>query len=57
MNYHIYKNVFTGLYHTTLLGDKFSNYHGQGPTVEDAVTSLKIRVNQLKWLKLSGNLI
>lgn len=47
MNYTIHKDIFTGLYYTLLLGGRFSNCHGQGPTPEDAITSLKIRVNQL----------
>lgn len=48
MNYSIFSDVFTGLYHTTLLGGEFANCHGQGSTPESAVVSLKIRVNQLR---------
>lgn len=48
MQYHIFRDVFTGLYYTTLLGGEFANCHGQGSTEDGAVTSLKIRVNQLR---------
>ncbi len=48
MQYHVYRDVFTGLIYTTLLGGEFSNCHGQGKTEEEAVISLKIRVNQLR---------
>jgi len=48
MEYSIYRDIFTSLYHTTLLGGEFANCHGQGSTPEGAVTSLKIRVNQLR---------
>jgi hypothetical protein len=48
LNYSIFQDVFTGLYHSTLLGGKFSNCHGQGRSAKEAVISLKIRVNQLK---------
>ena len=48
MKYDIYYNIFISMYSTTLLGGEFSNCHGQGSTPELAVTSLKIRVNQLR---------
>ena len=48
MKYSIFRDVFTQLYYTTLLGGEFSNCHGQGATANSAVTSLKIRVNQLR---------
>lgn len=48
MKYNISYDVFTRLYHTTLLGGEFDNCHGQGPTKESAVASLKIRVYQLR---------
>jgi len=48
MKYSYYQDVFTGLYYTTLLGGEFSNCHGQGSTLDSAVMSLKIRVNQLR---------
>ena len=51
MKYSIYRDVFTRLYYTTLLGGEFSNCHGQGSTPEFAVISLKIRVNQLRRVK------
>jgi len=48
LKYNIYRDVFTGLYYTTLLGGEFSNCHGQGSTASGAVDSLKIRVIQLR---------
>jgi len=48
MKYIIHYNFFAGLYNSTLLGGEFSNCHGQGLTPEDAIISLKIRVNQLR---------
>jgi len=48
MQYSIYRSVFTNLYYTTLLGGEFSNCYGQGSTLDLAITSLKIRVNQLR---------
>ena len=48
MKYSIFREVFTGLYYSTLLGGEFSNCHGQGSTIDGAVASLKIRVMQLR---------
>jgi hypothetical protein len=48
MKYHLSKDLFSGLYITTLLGGEFANCHGQGLTPNEAVISLKIRVNQLR---------
>ena len=48
MKYSIWHNVFTSLYYTTLLGGEFANCHGQGRTPNEAIVSLKIRVNQLR---------
>lgn len=48
MKYHIDYNIFTGLHYATLLGGDFDNCYGQGRTPEDAVDSLKIRMNQLR---------
>ena len=48
MNCSTHYNIFTGLYYTTLLGGEFSNCHGQGRTPDEAVVSLRIRVNQLR---------
>ena len=48
MKYIIWRNIFTGLYHTTLLGGEFANCHGQGRSEHEAFISLKIRVNQLR---------
>lgn len=50
MNYSIWYNVFTNLYYTTLLGGEYSNCHGKGNTPDEAVVSLKMRVNQLRRL-------
>lgn len=48
MEYLLYKDVFTGLYYANFLGGEFSNCYGQGNTPSEAITSLKIRINQLK---------
>lgn len=48
MKYHLYHSIWTNLYHTTLLGGEFANCHGQGPTPEQAVISLKLTVNALR---------
>jgi hypothetical protein len=48
MKFSFSRDVFTGLYSTTLLGGEFSNCHGQGSTIEGAVSSLKMRVYQLR---------
>lgn len=48
LQYHVYKDVFTGLTYTTLLGGEFANCHGQGNNEYTAYISLKIRVNQLR---------
>jgi hypothetical protein len=48
MLYSVYRDVFTGLTYTTLLGGEFANCHGQGKTEYEAVMSLKIRLNQLR---------
>ncbi len=44
MEAHVYKSLWDGLYHVTLLGGEFANCHGQGPTPEQALTSLKLVV-------------
>jgi hypothetical protein len=36
---------WTNLYHATLLGGEFDNCHGQGPTPDLAMISLKLTVN------------
>lgn len=48
LKYHLSHDVFTGLYYATLLGGEFSNCYGQGKTEDEAVSSLKLRVNQLR---------
>jgi len=48
MNCSIFRDVFTGLYYSTLLGGEFSNCQGQGNTKDEAIISLKIRVYQLR---------
>lgn len=54
MNYSYYYDIFLDMYITTLLGGEFSNCHGQGNTLDNAVISLKIRVNQLRNKKRNG---
>lgn len=48
MKYHVFRDVFTGLTYTTLLGGEFPNCHGQGTNEAEAVASLKMRVYQLR---------
>ena len=48
MKYNIYRDVFTGLYTTLLLGGEFGNCQGEGKTSAGAIASLKIRVMQLR---------
>jgi len=48
MKYSIYYDIFTNTYTAQLLGEEFSNCHGQSSTPENAVISLKIRLNQLR---------
>ena len=48
LKYDISYNVYTNLYYATLLNGEFSNCYGQGETEDDAITSLKIRVKQLR---------
>lgn len=50
MQYSIYQDVFTGLFYTLLLGGEFANCYGQGNTPQEAIASLKIRINQLRKL-------
>lgn len=50
LQYDIFYDVFTSKYYTTLLGGEFANCHGQGSTEAEAVTSLQMRVNQLRRL-------
>ena len=54
MRYSIHRDVFTGLYHSLLLGGEYANCHGQGATREMAYISLKIRVNQLRNITRSA---
>jgi hypothetical protein len=54
--YSVYRDVFTGLWHSILLGGEFANCHGQGRTEDEAFRSLKIRVYQLRrkqWLDIT----
>ena len=44
MKAHICWSPWTNLYHATLLGGEFDNCHGQGPTPEMAMVSLKLTV-------------
>lgn len=41
----IHYNPFDNMFHATLLGGMFSNCHGQGPTIDQALVSLKLTVN------------
>jgi hypothetical protein len=54
IKYRIHRSVFTGLYHTTLLGGEFANCHGQGETRELAVISLKLTLNAMRREKIRG---
>lgn len=51
MEYSIYRDVFTQFYYATLLGGEFPNCYGQGSTLEMSVVSLKIRLNQLRYIR------
>ena len=48
LKYHLSRDVFTQKYTALLLGGEFANCYGQGSTEQNAVISLKIRVNQLR---------
>jgi hypothetical protein len=48
IKFNIYQDVIDRMYYATLLGGEFSNTYGQGETPDQAVTSLKIRVYQLR---------
>ena len=47
IKFNIYQDVIDRMYYAMLLGE-FSNTYGQGETPDQAVTSLKIRVYQLR---------
>lgn len=51
MKAHVQYNPWLNLYVATLLGGEFDNCHGQGPTPEMAMISLKMRVNQLRRMR------
>lgn len=44
----LYQDVFSGLFFAELLGGEFPNCYGQGSTSKDAISSLKIRIYQLR---------
>ena len=44
MEYSIFNDYRTGLFHATLLGGEFGNCHGQGTTPEEALVSLKLTI-------------
>jgi len=48
MKAHIYYCFWNNLYVATLLGGEFANCHGQGPTRETALISLKLTVKVLR---------
>jgi hypothetical protein len=50
MKAHIQWSPWTGLYHATLLGGEFDNCHGQGPTPDQAMISLKLTVRAKRRL-------
>lgn len=50
MKAHIQYSFWTGLYHATLLGGEFANCHGQGPTPDQAIISLKLTVRAMRRL-------
>lgn len=45
---HIQFSHWNGLYVATLLGGEFANCHGQGPSPELAMISLKLTVRALR---------
>jgi hypothetical protein len=45
---HIYFSHWNGLYIATLLGGEFANCHGQGPSPELAMISLRLTVRTLR---------
>jgi hypothetical protein len=53
--YNLGYDVFTRLYTANLLGGEFSNTYGQGETEEGAVSSLKLRLIQLRNLRDKKN--
>lgn len=53
MNYcHLHYDRFNNRYIATLMGGEFDNCHGQGPTPDYAVISLKLTVNALRNEKI-----
>lgn len=48
MKFRIYRNWWSSFYMAELLGGEFANCYGQGSSPESAISSLKIRVNQLR---------
>lgn len=48
MKAHVYFCIRTNLYYADLLGGEFANCYGQGKSVDGAMVSLRIRVNQLR---------
>ena len=44
----LYQDVFSGLFFAELLGGEFPNCYGQGSSPECAISSLKIRIYQLR---------
>lgn len=48
MKAHIQYSPWLNLYVATLLGGEFDNCHGQGPTPEMAMISLKLTVKTLR---------
>lgn len=48
IKYHLDYDIFNRLYIATLLGGEFDNTYGHGKTEENAVSSLKLRIIQLR---------
>lgn len=51
MKAHVSRDVVSGLFTASLLGGEFANCYGQGRTVDGAMASLRVRVNQLRKLR------
>ena len=52
MKAHVCWSSSTNLYHATLLGGEFDNCHGQGPTKEMAMISLRLTVRARRRSKV-----
>lgn len=57
MKAHIQYSPWINLYVATLLGGEFDNCHGQGPTPDMAMISLKLTVYAKRRMKLRGDTV